>query len=150
MTDRYSDSYSGYASSADTLNGLLDNFVDRVPEVECAAAVSADGLVLAASRNLPRDSCDQLAAIASGLVSLLTGAARFFRAGHVVSNVTELDGGFMFSMSVSSGASLLALASRSCDLGLVGQELADLINRVEPTLTVCSRSDFLNNAGSVS
>lgn len=121
------------------LDFLLNDFVDRVPDVAHAVAVSADGLILAASRNLPSDSRDQLAAVASGLVSLLAGASKFFRAGRVVSNVTELDGGFMFSMSVSSGASLLALASRQCDLGRVGHELADLINRVGPALTPGSR-----------
>jgi predicted regulator of Ras-like GTPase activity (Roadblock/LC7/MglB family) len=125
------------------LNLLLNDFVDRVPEVRYAAAVSADGLVLAASRNLPLDSCDQLAAIASGLVSLLAGAGRFFQAGQVVSNVTELDRGFMFSMSVTTGASLLALASRACDLGIVGQELADLINRVGPALAAGDQSALL-------
>lgn len=125
------------------LDFLLNDFVERVPEVAHAAAVSADGLVLAASRDLPTDSRDQLAAIASGLVSLLVGAARFFQAGRVVSNVTELDGGFMFSMSVSTGASLLALASRQCDLGRVGHELADLINRVGPALTPDNRPGLL-------
>jgi uncharacterized protein len=114
---------------------LLDDFIKRVPQVAHAVAVSSDGLVLAASRRLPADSRDQLAAVGSGLVSLLRGAATFFSAGRVISNVTELDGGFMFSMSVNSGASLLVLASKSCDIGHVGHELAELINRVGPALT---------------
>jgi uncharacterized protein len=114
---------------------LLNDFVTRVPQVAHAVAVSADGLVLAASARLPADSRDQLAAVGSGLVSLLRGAATFFSAGAVVSNVTEMDGGFMFSMSVGSGASLLVLASRECDIGRVGHELAELINRVGPALS---------------
>lgn len=117
------------------LDFLLNDFVTRVPEVAHAVAVSADGLILAATRSLPADSTDQLAAVGSGLVSLLRGAAGFFHAGRVISNVTEMDGGFMFSMSVSSGASLLVLASRECDIGRVGHELADLINRVGPALS---------------
>lgn len=60
------------------LGWLLANFADRVPGVAHAVAVSADGLLLAASRDLPRDRADQLAAIASGLVSLTQGAARCF------------------------------------------------------------------------
>jgi predicted regulator of Ras-like GTPase activity (Roadblock/LC7/MglB family) len=117
------------------LDFLLNDFAGRVPQVAHAVAVSADGLVLAATAGLPADSRDQLAAVGSGLVSLLRGAARFFQAGRVVSNVTELDGGFMFAMSVSSGASLLVLASTDCDIGRVGHELADLINRVGPVLS---------------
>ena len=48
------------------LGWLLANFADRVPGVAHAVAVSADGLLLASSRDLPRDRADQLAAIASG------------------------------------------------------------------------------------
>ena len=126
--------------SGQDLGWVLNDFVNRVPQVAHAVAVSADGLVLAASDRLPAESRDQLAAVGSGLVSLLRGAARFFQAGGVVSNVTELDGGFMFCMSVSSGASLLVLASPSCDIGRVGHELADLINRIGPALSPTSRT----------
>lgn len=55
------------------LGWLLANFADRVPGVAHAVAVSADGLLLASSRDLPRDRADQLAAISSGLVSLTQG-----------------------------------------------------------------------------
>jgi uncharacterized protein len=125
----------GAVTHGTDLDFLLNDFVTRVPEVAHAVAVSADGLILAVTRGLPADSRDQLAAVSSGLVSLLRGAAGFFQAGRVISNVTEMDGGFMFSMSVSSGASLLVLASRACDIGQVGHELADLINRVGPALS---------------
>ncbi len=117
------------------LDFLLNDFIARVPQVTHAVAVSADGMVMAATAQLPAESRDQLAAVGAGLVSLLRGAATFFGAGSVISNVTEMDGGFMFSMSVSSGASLLVLASRHCDIGQVGHELAELINRVGPALT---------------
>ena len=65
-------------TSTQDLGWLLANFADRVPGVAHAIAVSADGLLLAYSRDLPRDRADQLAAIASGLVSLTQGAARCF------------------------------------------------------------------------
>jgi predicted regulator of Ras-like GTPase activity (Roadblock/LC7/MglB family) len=117
------------------LDFLLNDFIDRVPEVTHAVAVSADGLLIARSRALPTDEADRVAAVGSGLVSLLRSAASHFQAGAVVSNLTELQGGFMFSMSVSSGASLLVLASRQCDIGRVSHELVDLINRVGPALS---------------
>jgi predicted regulator of Ras-like GTPase activity (Roadblock/LC7/MglB family) len=117
------------------LSFLLNDFTDRVPEVTHAVAVASDGLLIARSRALPTDEADRVAAVASGLVSLLRSAASHFQAGSVVSNLTELQGGFMFSMSVSSGASLLVLASRQCDIGRVSHELVDLINRVGPALT---------------
>ena len=99
------------------LGWLLANFADRVPGVAHAVAVSADGLLLAASRDLPRDRADQLAAIASGLVSLTQGAARCFEGGAVLQTVVEMDNGFLFLMSISDGSSFAVLAARSCDVG---------------------------------
>ena len=99
-----------------------------------AIAVSSDGLLLAASRDLPQDRGDQLAAIAAGLVSLTQGAAGLLEAGSVLQNVVEMDGGFLFLMSISDGSALTALASRNCDVGQVGYEMALLVERVGSAL----------------
>src|SRR6266498_3219887 len=109
-------------TSTQDLGWLLANFADRVPGVAHAIAVSADGLLLAASRDLPRYRADQLAAIASGLVSLTQGAARCFEGGAVLQTVVEMDNGFLFLMSISDGSSFAVLAARSCDVGQVGYE----------------------------
>ena len=125
---------------ANDLNWLLQNFVERTPEVSHALAISTDGLVLAHNNGLPRDRADQLAATGSGLVALLSGAARFFDAGSMISNVTQLDGGFMFCIAFSDGASLLVLASPSCDVGRVTYDMTDLANRMGEALTPALRS----------
>jgi predicted regulator of Ras-like GTPase activity (Roadblock/LC7/MglB family) len=130
-------------TSPNNLSWLLQNFVNSIPEVSHALAVSTDGLVLAHNHGLPRDRADQLAATGSGLISLLMGAARFFQAGSVISNVTQLDGGFMFLMAFSEGASLLVLASPSCDVGQVSYEMTDLANRMGEALTPAVRSELL-------
>jgi uncharacterized protein len=121
------------------LDFLLNDFVDRLPDVTHAVAVASDGLLIARSRGLPRDEAERVAAVCSGLVSLLRSAAGHFQAGAVESNMTVMEGGWMFTMSVSDGASLLALASRACDTGLVSHELAELIGRVGPALTPAAR-----------
>jgi predicted regulator of Ras-like GTPase activity (Roadblock/LC7/MglB family) len=126
-------------TSSSHLDFLLTDFVGRVPHVAHVIAVAADGLLIASNDSLPRDEADRLAAIASGLTSLLAGAARSLQADPVISNLTEMNGGYMFSMSVSSGASLLALAGLHCDIGQVGHELANLINQVGPALTPAAR-----------
>ncbi len=72
------------------LGWWLATFADRVPGVAHAIAVSADGLLLASSRDLPRDRADQLSAIASGLVSLTQGASRCFEGGAVLQTVVEM------------------------------------------------------------
>jgi predicted regulator of Ras-like GTPase activity (Roadblock/LC7/MglB family) len=122
------------------LGWLLDSFADRTPEVSHAIAISTDGLLVAATRGLRADRADQLAATGSGLVSLLRGAARFFDAGAVISNVTQMDGGFMFSMAFSDGASLLVLAAPTCDVGQVSYEMTELANRIGDALTPAIRA----------
>lgn len=117
------------------LSFLLTDFANRVPHVAHALALSADGLQLARTPGLTVDAADQLAAVASGLTSLLAGAARVFESGPVYSNLTHMAGGFMFSMSVSTGASLLVLADVRCDVGQVSHEMTALIERVGPALT---------------
>ena len=121
------------------IDWLVNDFADRVPGVRHAIGVSADGLLVAATRGLPPAGGEQLAAIASGLVSLLSGAARLLSAEPVSSNLTEMNGLFMLSMAVGDGASLLVVAERTCDLGQVSYEMAELINKVGPALTPAAR-----------
>jgi uncharacterized protein len=121
------------------LGWMLDTFAERAPDVSHAIAISSDGLMVAATRNLPPERADQLAATGSGLVSLLRGAAGFFDAGRVISNVTQLEGGFMFSMAFNDGASLLVLAAPTCDVGKVSYEMTELANRIGDVLTPAAR-----------
>ena len=124
------------------LGWLLDNFASRTPDVAHALCISTDGLVLAHTRALPRDRADQLAATGSGVVALLAGAARFFDAGQVISNVTQLEGGFMFCMAFSDGASMLVLASPDADVGKVSYEMTELANRIGDALTPAARGQM--------
>jgi predicted regulator of Ras-like GTPase activity (Roadblock/LC7/MglB family) len=125
----------------DSLDFLLNDFVIRCsPHVQHAIAVSSDGILVAATRGLPDDRADQLAAFAAGLIALVGGTARCLEAGAVINNVTELERGFVVSMAVSTGASLLALAGRGSDLALVSFEMAELINRVGHAITPDARS----------
>ncbi|KQC39356.1 dynein regulation protein LC7 [Frankia sp. ACN1ag] len=130
------------SSEAQNLNWLINNFVDRVPGVAHTVVVSADGLLLAVSDGFPRDRADQLAAVASGLVSLTQGAARVFEAGAVTQSVVEMEHGFLFIMSISDGASMAVLAAPSCDIGLVGYEMALLVSRAKDVLTPALRAEL--------
>lgn len=114
---------------------LLSNFADSVAGIAHVVAVSADGLLLASSRDLPADRADQLAAITSGVVSLTDGASRMFNAGMVQQTIIEMDSGYLFLMSISDGSSMAVLAARSCDVGQVGYEMALLVDRVGEALT---------------
>lgn len=115
--------------SVSNLAWQLTDFASRVPGVAHAIAVSSDGLLLASSRGLSRDHADQLSAVASGMVSLTSGAARCFQGGGVIQAVLEMDKGFLFLMPIPGGSALAVIASRSCEIGLVGYEMAVLIDR---------------------
>lgn len=130
------------------LDWLLNDFANRVPRVVHAVAVSADGIVVAATGGLSEEQADQLAAVAAGLVSLLAGAARLLGSTPVHSNLTELGDGFLFSMAVSDGASLLVYARRECDIGQVSYAMAELINQVGATLTPAARARMLSDGAS--
>ena len=118
---------------------LLSNFADSVAGIAHVVAVSADGLLLASSRNLPAERADQLAAITSGVVSLTDGASRMFNAGEVQQTIIEMDSGYLFLISISDGSSMAVLAARSCDVGQVGYEMALLVERVGASLSPAPR-----------
>lgn len=126
---------SSLTSSAQDLNWLITNFVERVPAVAHAIVVSADGLPLAFSDGFPPDRADQLAAVTSGLTSLTQGAARVFEAGAVLQTVVEMEGGLLLVMAISDGSSLAVLAAGDCDMGLVAYEMTLLVERVGRALT---------------
>jgi predicted regulator of Ras-like GTPase activity (Roadblock/LC7/MglB family) len=120
---------------------LLTNFVKNVPGVSHAVAVSSDGLLLTSSEGLPRDRADQLAAVASGLLSLTRGAARVFGAGGVVQTVVEMELGCMLLMAIADGSCLAVLASPRCDMGLVAYEMTLLVDRAGELVTPQLRSE---------
>ncbi|KOG58463.1 dynein regulation protein LC7 [Streptomyces griseoflavus] len=132
------------SQAAQNLNWLITNFVDNTPGVSHTVVVSADGLLLAMSEGFPRDRADQLAAVASGLTSLTSGASRIFEGGSVNQTVVEMERGFLFIMSVSdgSGSSLAVLAHPECDIGLVGYEMALLVDRAGTVLTPDLRAEL--------
>ena len=123
------------SSEAANFGWLLDNFVRSVPGTRHTLVVSADGLLMAMSENLDRTSGDQMAAIVAGMSSLTRGAARQLRAGDVRQAIVEMDELFVFLMSVSNGSVLAVVADATCDVGLIGYEMAMLVSRTETTLT---------------
>jgi uncharacterized protein len=104
--------------------------------------VSADGLPVAVSERLDRAKADQLAAVASGLASLSQGAARYFDAGAVKQTVVEMERGLLFVMAISDGSCLTVLAGTSCDVGVVGYEMALLVTRAGEVLTPGLRAEL--------
>ncbi|HEV2089174.1 MAG TPA: roadblock/LC7 domain-containing protein [Cryptosporangiaceae bacterium] len=122
-----------------TLNWLLTSFVQRMPDVTHAIAVSSDGLLMAASDDMPTDRADQLAAITSGMASLTVGVADCLQTGQVRHSVVDMTGGVLLLTVVGARAHLAVLAVPDCDLGLVGYETTLLVRRVGDALTPAAR-----------
>jgi predicted regulator of Ras-like GTPase activity (Roadblock/LC7/MglB family) len=123
------------------MSWLLANFSDNVAGIAHVVAVSADGILLASSRDLPADRAEQLSAIVAGVISLTDGASRCFEGGPVLQTIIEMDSGYLFLMSISDGSALGVLAARSCDVGQVGYEMALLVERVGQALSPLRRNE---------
>ena len=130
------------SADARNLNWLVGNFAKATPGVAHAVVLSADGLPVAISERLDRARADQLAAIGSGLASLTIGASRCFGGGLVKQCVVEMEGGFMFIMSISDGSCLAVLAALNCNVGVVAYEMAVLVARAGDVLTPSLRAEL--------
>jgi predicted regulator of Ras-like GTPase activity (Roadblock/LC7/MglB family) len=132
------------SQAARDFNWLINGFTERVPGVTHAVVVSSDGLLVAASDHLPRDSADQLAAVTSGVLSVTSGAARIFDGDEVRQTVMEMGRGFFLVMSIRDGSILATLAAREADIGVVGYEMAKLAKQAGEVLTPSIRVELQN------
>ena len=121
------------------LNWLVTDFTLRVTDVAHAIVVSADGVPLALSEGIPEGAAEQLAAITSGLASLIQGAARIFEAGLPTQALVDMQGGLMLVKAVSDGSSLAVLAAPECDTDLVSYEMSRLVEAVGEALSPALR-----------
>jgi hypothetical protein len=123
------------SQDARNFSWLLNGFVDKTTGVTDAVAVSADGLLMAMSSSLERASAEQLAAIISGMVSLGNGASGCFGFDGLEQVIVTMRRGFLFVSSISDGSCLGVVASRGCDIGLVGYQTTLLVERAGSVLT---------------
>jgi predicted regulator of Ras-like GTPase activity (Roadblock/LC7/MglB family) len=124
------------------LDWLLDSFAERTDGVRHTVAVSGDGLLVAASRNLPPERAEQLAAVVSGVVSLAHGVAWCLDTGPVLRTVVQMRRSLLFVTTLGRGetlASIAALAVPGCDVGQVTFDLAALVEQAGRALTPSER-----------
>jgi len=127
-------------SESQNLGFLLHDYRGRVMGVRHVIALSSDGILVAHDGSLPDDVAQRLAAATSGLVSLLRGLGDQVGAGSCSHTLTEYAGGFMLVMGAGQGGALVAFAERTCDMGAVSFELAQLVNRVGDVLIPAARA----------
>ena len=133
---------TNYDADGRDLTWLATSFAQRIPGVRDVLVLSTDGLVLARSEGLQRETAETLAAVTSGLASLTAGAARHLHAGQVNQVIVEMDHGFLFVTSISEGSCLAVMAGAECDIGLIGYEMSMLVARIGQVLTPALRSEL--------
>lgn len=133
---------SALSTEANNVNWLVNNFVNQVPGVADAVVVSSDGLPIASSNGLDRDSIDRFSAVASGLIGLSYGAAGRFGGGAVTEVIVEMENAFLFVTGISDGSLLAVMAEASADVGLVAYEMAVLVEKAGATLTPELRAEL--------
>ncbi len=130
------------STQASNVSWLVNNFVDRVPGVNDAVVVSSDGLPIAASAQLDRDSVDRFSAVSSGLIGLAYGASGRFNGGAVTEVIVEMERAFLFVTGISDGSLLAVIADAGCDVGLVAYEMAVLVEKTGAVLTPELRAEL--------
>jgi hypothetical protein len=121
------------------LNWLVTDFTTRVEDVAHAIVVSADGVPLALSTDIPEQAVEQFSAIISGLASLMEGATRIFEGGVPTQAMIEMEDGMLFVKTVSDGSRLAVLAAPECDTRQVSFEMTRLVGAVGDLLTPAAR-----------
>jgi len=130
------------SNAAQNINWLVANFVQQVPGAQEAVVVSSDGLPMATSDGLGRDAADRFAAVASGLIGLAYGAAGRFGGGAVTEVIVEMENVFLFVTGISDGSSLAVVAAGGCDVGLIGYEMAVLVDKAGTVLSPELRAEL--------
>lgn len=126
-------------NSGTKLSWLLDGFVSDVRDAKHAVVLSNDGLVIARSSDLDRDTSDKLAAAASSLRSIAKGVSRDFDLGPVNQNHVEMQHGLLFVSAAGNGASLAVLTSAEPDVEEVAYQMGRLITQVGSFLSAAPR-----------
>ena len=128
-----------YVNQGAELNWLLDDLVNRVPQVSKAVMLTQDGLAIGASAGLDREDAEHLAALASGFQSMARGAGQHFGGGRVRQTIIEMEAAFLFVSAAGQGTCLAVLTTGDADVGLVAYEMAVLVRRSSEHLGVAPR-----------
>jgi predicted regulator of Ras-like GTPase activity (Roadblock/LC7/MglB family) len=127
-------------TSGSDLGWLLEDLVGRVPYTRAAVLLSSDGIKRAV-HGLDVEGADHLAAVASGLWSIVRSAGKHFAGGpHARQVVAELDEALLFVSAAGKGSVLAVLAGTKADPGVLGFEMSRLIQQVTKSLETPARN----------
>jgi uncharacterized protein len=120
---------------AENLNWLLERLCSTVPGIKQAVVVSSDGLALAKSADVDRETAERLAAVSSGMIGLAYGSAGRFGAGPVSNVIVEMQNGWLFVTGIRDGSLICCLTEKEIDMGAIAFEMSIFVQRVGDSLT---------------
>lgn len=130
------------AEVAGNLNWLLGRLCESVPAIKQAVVVSSDGLALAKSEGVDRETAERLAAVSSGMIGLAYGSAGRFGAGPVSNVIVEMQRGWLFVTGIRDGSLICCLTEKDVDMGAVAFEMSIFVQRVGESLTPHVRQEL--------
>lgn len=122
-------------SAVGNLNWLLGRLCESVPAIQQAVVVSSDGLALAKSEDVDRETAERLAAVSSGMIGLAYGSAGRFGAGAVSNVIVEMQNGWLFITGIRDGSLICCLTDKDVDMGAIAFEMSIFVQRVGESLT---------------
>jgi len=116
-------------SREELLRNALNELISRSAEVDAAAVVSMDGLVMASV--LPNTlEEDRLGAMSAALLSLGERTSEELGRGELAQVFVEGKAGYVFLMSAGEDAVLTALVRKGSKLGLVLYDVKGAANKI--------------------
>lgn len=128
--------------AASNLNWLLARLCDGVPGIQQAVVVSSDGLAMAKSDGVDRETAERLAAVSSGMIGLAYGSAGRFGAGPVSNVIVEMQKGWLFVTGIRDGSLICCLTDKEIDMGAIAFEMSIFVQRVGESLTPDVREEL--------
>jgi predicted regulator of Ras-like GTPase activity (Roadblock/LC7/MglB family) len=110
--------------TTDEVAQLLDDLVDRVAAAEHAVALSPDGLLLAASRQVDSELADQISSVVAGLQALALAASRHCETGSVRQIIVQMAKAFLFIAATPGGAVIAVRFLGDAEVSGIAYEVA--------------------------
>ncbi|MFF4831429.1 roadblock/LC7 domain-containing protein [Streptomyces sp. NPDC001315] len=127
----------------DDLSWMLDSALE-IPGALHAVLISADGLLMARTKDFDKDNADRVAAAMSGVQSLSRSLAFFCDGNHLQwqQTLVEFDGGWVFLISAGDGAYLGVSASPDVDMQDISFRMQQLVGQLGKALTTPPRENL--------
>lgn len=120
-------------SRTEALNRTLRSLLSGTPDLDAAALISEDGLMIASA--LPQHIEEgRVAGMSSTLLSLGTRAAIELERGNLEQVLIRGTQGYAVMMNAASGTMLLVLASRAAKLGLIFLDMDRAVKEIAKIL----------------